>query len=288
MHENHKLQDHLDDFNKLCLDLENIDVKYEKKDKALVLPYSLPKSYENFVDILQHGRDKLSLEDVIGALNSKDLRIKMDSKSSPANALTARSRNPKKDSKNKGKLRSKSKNGKGLIKCYYCQQEGHIKRHCPKRKKVYAEKEKSDCGVNVWDADYDSADALTVSDNYDSQDWVLDSGYSFHMTPRKQWIQNFKEINGGKVLLGNDFECKVQGVGDVKLKMHDGTFRTLTVVRYVPELKRNLVSLRELDRCEYKYKGEGGVIKIHKGSLICMKAVLRNGIYFLQATTLKW
>ena len=57
MHDSQKLQEHLDDFNKLCLDLENIDVKYDDEDKALVLLYSLPKSYDNFVDILQHGRD---------------------------------------------------------------------------------------------------------------------------------------------------------------------------------------------------------------------------------------
>ena len=84
----------------------------------------------------------------------------------------------------------------------------------------------------------------------------MDSSCSFHMTPRKQWIQNFKEINGGKVLLGNDYECKVQGVGDVRLKMHDETFRTLTAMRYVSKLKRNLISLGELDRSKYKFKGE--------------------------------
>ena len=75
-------------------------------------------------------------------------------------------------------------------------------------------------------------------------------------------------------------------MGDVRLKMHDGTFRTLTAVRYVPELKRNLISLGELDRSGYKFKSEGEVVKINKGSLVCMKAVLRHGIYFLQATTL--
>lgn len=65
MKENQKLQDHIDEFNKFCLDLENINVKYDDEDKALVLLHSLPRSYEYFVDILQHGRDKLSLEYVI-------------------------------------------------------------------------------------------------------------------------------------------------------------------------------------------------------------------------------
>lgn len=49
MSEGQKLQEHIDDFNKLYLDLENIEVKYDDKDKALVLLHSLPKSYENLL-----------------------------------------------------------------------------------------------------------------------------------------------------------------------------------------------------------------------------------------------
>ena len=75
MQEGQKLQNHIDDFNKLCLDLENIDIKYDEEDKALVLLHSLPRLYETFVDILKHGRDTLSLKDVIGALNSKEFVI---------------------------------------------------------------------------------------------------------------------------------------------------------------------------------------------------------------------
>jgi len=60
MGEGQKLQDHIDDFMKLCLDLENIDIKYDDENKALVLLHSLPRSYETFVDILKHGRENLS------------------------------------------------------------------------------------------------------------------------------------------------------------------------------------------------------------------------------------
>ncbi|KAL5557874.1 hypothetical protein UlMin_034085 [Ulmus minor] len=72
MKEGRDLQGHIDDFNKLVMDLENIGVEYEDEDKALVLLYSLPRSYETLVDILQHGRDTISLEDVVSALKAKE------------------------------------------------------------------------------------------------------------------------------------------------------------------------------------------------------------------------
>ena len=92
----------------------------------------------------------------------------------------------------------------------------------------------------MCDFGYDSSDALTVSQNSVKNMWILDSSCSFHMTPNRHWFANYQEVDGGKVLLGNDHECKVLGVGDVRLKTHDNTYKTLQVVRHIPELKRNL------------------------------------------------
>ena len=66
------LRDYIDEFNKFLIDLENIRVEYDDKDNALVLLYSLPKSYEDFVDTLQHGRESITLCDVVGAFYSKE------------------------------------------------------------------------------------------------------------------------------------------------------------------------------------------------------------------------
>ncbi|KAL5538614.1 hypothetical protein UlMin_043099 [Ulmus minor] len=58
--------------------MDNIGVEYENEDKALVLLYSLPKSYETLVDILQHRRETISVEDVVGALKSKEEKWKSE------------------------------------------------------------------------------------------------------------------------------------------------------------------------------------------------------------------
>ena len=56
------------------MDLKNIDVRIDEEDQALILLYSLPNSFENFVNSMLYGRDTLSLEDVKSALHCKELR----------------------------------------------------------------------------------------------------------------------------------------------------------------------------------------------------------------------
>ncbi|GKG51519.1 hypothetical protein Tco_0541903, partial [Tanacetum coccineum] len=66
--------------------------------------------------------------------------------------------------------------------------------------------------------------------------------------------------------------------------MQDGVVRTITGVRHVPDLKRNLISLSTLEANGCKYFGEGGVMKIFKGALVLMKAIQLGGLYVLQVT----
>lgn len=49
--------------------------------------------------------------------------------------------------------------------------------------------------------------------------------------------------DNGFVMLANNVECKVVGIGTIKVKMLDGTVMNLGKVRHVPELGRKLISL---------------------------------------------
>ena len=51
------IKDHLNEVNKIILDLENIDVKMEEEDQAIILLNSLDKSYSNFVDTMMFSRE---------------------------------------------------------------------------------------------------------------------------------------------------------------------------------------------------------------------------------------
>lgn len=59
--------------------------------------------------------------------------------------------------------------------------------------------------------------------------------------------------------------CKIAGIRTIRIKVFDGAVRTISDVRYVPDLKRNFISLSTLYSKVYKYNGEGGVLKVSKG-----------------------
>ena len=71
--------------------------------------------------------------------------------------------------------------------------------------------------------------------------------------------------------MGNNVARKVIVKGTMQIKMHDGMIRTLTDVRDVPDLKRNLISLGTLEALGCKYTTEGGVMKVTRNSLVVMK-----------------
>nr|GEX17555.1 retrovirus-related Pol polyprotein from transposon TNT 1-94 [Tanacetum cinerariifolium] len=66
------VQHHLDEFNTILIDLENLDVDIDDEDKAPLLVISLPASYKHFKEIILYGnRETLSFDDVKSALLSK-------------------------------------------------------------------------------------------------------------------------------------------------------------------------------------------------------------------------
>ena len=86
--------------------------------------------------------------------------------------------------------------------------------------------------------------------------------------------------------MGNNETCKIVGIGSVHVRCHDGIMRTITEVRHVPDLKKNLISLGTLDKQGYKYMSEGGTMKVTKWSLVMLKAKLEDGLYTLAGSTI--
>uniref|UniRef100_A0A803PAR7 Reverse transcriptase domain-containing protein n=1 Tax=Cannabis sativa TaxID=3483 RepID=A0A803PAR7_CANSA len=173
MDETRELRNHRDDFNKIIVDLNNLGVKIDDEDQAIILLSSLPKIYEHFVDTIFNVKYTLTMTKVKGAFKSKEIQKK---------------------------------------------------------------------------------------GNYSAI---------------------FLEEHNGTMLLSNNKACAIQEIGTVMIKNHDGKLQTLQQVRFVPEHKRNIMSIGMFNKSSYSVKIERGVMIMGQGSQDLIKGQLNNGLYFL-------
>nr|GEZ33769.1 retrovirus-related Pol polyprotein from transposon TNT 1-94 [Tanacetum cinerariifolium] len=221
-----KLSEHIDEFNKLIGDLANIDVDIDDEDQALMLLTSLPPSYDNFVETLFYGRASLTLEDVLSSLNSRELKKRTDAKDD-GDGLYVRGRSDHRGNQGRGSSRMKSKGKETYkLKCYICYFEDHLKKDCPKRNKkksIGFVKKNVRQSSGIHSEGYDNGDLLMAMSEERFLEWIMDSGGSFYMTPRRDFLFDFKEFNGGTVLLSDNRACAIIGIGNVRVQMKDGS-----------------------------------------------------------------
>ncbi|KAK2993766.1 hypothetical protein RJ640_025073 [Escallonia rubra] len=152
MDEGSDLGNHISEFNRLVSQLSSIDVKLEEEDHAILLLSSLPKSYETLKtmllignETLLIGKETLLVYDVMSVLMDSS-RVNGTSSSSQSEGLVvryenknghgrgrdrSRNRNPGHE---KDRSKSRGKQDKSSIKCWYCKEIGHIARRCLERK----------------------------------------------------------------------------------------------------------------------------------------------------------
>ena len=111
------------------------------------------------------------------------------------------------------------------------------------------------------------------------ESWSLDSGASFHSSPSKELFQNFKSGNFGKVYLADNKALEIEGKGDVCIKTTSGSQWTLEDVRYIPGIKKNLISVGQLDSMGYVVEFWKGSWKIVKGAMVVARGTKSGTLY---------
>lgn len=72
---------------------------------------------------------------------------------------------------------------------------------------------------------------------------ILDFGSSFHLCPYQEWFDTSKKCYATSVWMGNNSSSKAIKIDTMKVKMFDGITKTLSNVKHVPKMRRNLTSL---------------------------------------------
>jgi len=270
--------------NSILLYLRNIAIKIHDEDVAFILLVSLPLSYENFRKSFIGGKDSLSLEEVMYALHSRELRHSCSGNISDGQVVgLVANNNQRYDKSGENKFHKKpvSRGLKPTDICNYCKENGCWKNYCPKKRHVQQLKA-SDNVVVVEDGTYSKEDIALVTDGHThyTDVRVLDSGVSYHIIPLREWFSTYDQLDGGNIVMANSSSYKVVGIDSIKFKTHDGKFYTLNEVRHVPHMKKNLISLSLLDKKGFSFKGEGEVIHVCKSLSVILKEVKWGTLYF--------
>ena len=116
--------------------------------------------------------------------------------------------------------------------------------------------------------------------------WLLDSACTYHVCPRREWFYTYQPCDGRTVLMGNNAECRVVGIGSIRMRMFDGEVRTVANVRHVPEVSSNLLSLGALEARGCRFTSANGTLKVRKGSRMVLKGERIANLYHVKEALL--
>ena len=150
---------------------------------------------------------------------------------------------PKLNSSHGGKKGDKYK-----VRCFSCHEMGHYVTNLPskKYKKGSSEGFEGETLASQFKMDFTLIACMVCL--MMGCGWFLHSGASFHMIGNKCLFSTLEE-KYLKILIdmGDDEMYSVSGVGTVAFQREHGALTTLTNVKYVPGLKKNLVSIAMLE-----------------------------------------
>ncbi|WZZ59084.1 hypothetical protein YC2023_059191 [Brassica napus] len=226
MEEHKSIEENLDGFPKLVDDLASLNINVRDEDQAIQVLSSLPRQFDSLVHTLKYGNRKetLTLNEVTSFVYAKEVELKEKgligkAKSNAEGLVVARGRPERKGSgQSSGRSKSRDSRSKSRLKnqhkareCWICGKEGHFKKDCPEKKNGRA----ADSANVAQEKEF--LMILTASEKDPKSEWAMDSGCTFHITPDRDALFDFKEIDGGKVLMGNNTFSEVKGIGKLKI-----------------------------------------------------------------------
>ncbi|CAK9816510.1 Retrovirus-related Pol polyprotein from transposon TNT 1-94 [Anthophora quadrimaculata] len=265
--------------------LREAGAEVKDEDLAYAMLAGLPDSYENLnMALASLSDDKFTSAEVKRVLLEEyDRRISRLDRTTEhfKEALYVNKKTEKNESKPSGN------NFKQLRTCFNCNKVGHIARDC--RIRINKDKRKQETRYKR------DNDAFLISlNNVDLENsWLLDSGCTHHVCKRREWFANFRHINSEVVNTAADpvkqkgITLKAQGIGNIRLNMIVGNRKKTVVlhdVYYVPNIRRNLMSVSQIEQKGKELLIKNGKVKIRNviTKNIVGEAYRKNDLYIVK------
>ena len=189
--------------------------------KKTILIEGLPSGYQSAVYALEAaGITSMSFEDIVQRLKKVEQSIEKTEDREDVARLTRGQKNEK----------------KFKDKCFGCGKPGHIRKDC----QALSSGSAKDVKGKAWTAQYHAGLVHTKNSN----EWVLDSGCTKHMTFERSHFLDLQD-HQGIVTIANRENLQVQGIGTVDVPIQ-GKKTQIRRVLYVPELGYSLLSVSQL------------------------------------------
>ena len=238
MKEGADLMQHLTHMTSLAEQLREMNEEISSKKFATVVLGSLPDSYDNFlISLNARSADDLEWENVKGLLIEEYMkRSEKNEKQQSDNALFF----SKGKSSYRGNFQTRGGAGRGRVrggrfqnfnfnpqashndrdkhkdvKCFKCNQDGHIVKNCPYNNKQNTGKRESSNMAELEGV------ALISSTMNNSNEWFIDSAATKHMTSNKSILENYVQYQEPKsIYLGDSTIILAYGEGKVNSKQY--------------------------------------------------------------------
>ncbi|XP_022031445.1 uncharacterized protein LOC110932416 [Helianthus annuus] len=209
--------------NQLRMNEEKIDEQriVEKISRSLTRNESVVITVEETKNL-----EDVSTEELMGILQSHELRLKQYDDSPVEHAFQVSSANQdrnkqtyRNESVGKGRYKNRGRN-MNSIRCFNCHKLGHTAKFCQQKD----ERGRSDNVLIHKEEETDEQEdtmfmIFNMEETVKSYCWYLDSGCSNHMTGNRELFTHLDESLKKEVMTGSDKRLEVLGSGDVSISI---------------------------------------------------------------------